>query len=72
VRSEQENNPSTELAYPALKASPYDRQIRIVPSDASLACVRGPESPRKLLSLALQDGPIGRGETVIISTPASM
>lgn len=30
--------------------------------------MRGPETPRNLLSLALQDGPIGRGETVIIDT----
>jgi cellulose biosynthesis protein BcsQ len=68
LESEQENIPSTELMYQALKTSPYDSRIRVVPSDASLARMRGPETPRDLLALALQDAPLGTDETVILDT----
>ncbi len=68
LQSERRNIPSTELFYQALKASPYDGRIRVVPSDGSLARLRGPETPRNLLALALQDAPLGPDETVIIDT----
>jgi len=68
LTSEQENIPSTELFYQALKTSPYDERIRVVPSDASLARLRGPETPRNLLALALQDAPLGEDGAVIIDT----
>jgi cellulose biosynthesis protein BcsQ len=68
LESEQENNPSTELVNQALKTSPYDSRIRVIPSDASLARLRGPETPRNLLALALQDAPLGTDETVILDT----
>lgn len=68
LQSEQENIPSTELLYQALQTSPYDGHIRVLPSDASLARMRGPETARNLLALALQDAPLGVDETVIVDT----
>jgi cellulose biosynthesis protein BcsQ len=68
LKSEQDNIPSTELFNLALVASPYNELIRVIPSAASLARLRGPETPRELLSLALQDAPLGEDETVIIDT----
>ena len=68
LQSEQDNIPSTELFYQALVVSPYNELIRVIPSDASLAQLRGPETPRELLSLALEDAPIGDNETVIVDT----
>lgn len=68
LQSEQVNIPSTELFYQALVDSPYNELIRVIPSAASLAQMRGPETPRELLSLALEDAPIGEDETVIVDT----
>ena len=68
LQSEQDNIPSTELFNQALVDSPYNELIRVIPSDASLAQLRGPETPRELLSLALEDAPIGEDETVIVDT----
>ena len=68
LESEQANIPSTELLFQALKTSSYDSRIRVLPSDAALARLRGPETPRNLLALALQDAPLGADETVIIDT----
>ncbi len=68
LQSEHDNIPSTELFNQALVVSPYKELIRVIPSNASLAQLRGPETPRELLSLALQDAPIGEDETVIIDT----
>ncbi len=67
LQSEQDNIPSTELFNQALVDSPYNELIRVIPSDASLARLRG-ETPRELLSLALQDAPIREDETVIVDT----
>lgn len=68
LESEQDNIPSIELFNQALVVSPYNELIRVIPSAASLARLRGPETPRELLSLALQDAPIGEDETVIVDT----
>ena len=68
LESEQASIPSTELIAQALRPSPYDGRIRVVPSDAALARLRGPETPRELLALALQDAPLGADETVIVDT----
>lgn len=68
LQSEQDNIPSTELFNQALVDSPYNELIRVIPSAASLARLRGPETPRELLSLALEDAPIGEDETVIVDT----
>ena len=68
LRSEQDHIPSTELFFQARVVSPYNDLIRVIPSDASLARLRGPETPRELLSLALEDAPIGKDETVIVDT----
>ena len=68
LQSEQDNIPSTELFSQALRVSPYNELIRVIPSDASLARLRGPETPRELLLLALEDAPLGEDETVIIDT----
>jgi cellulose biosynthesis protein BcsQ len=66
--SEAENIPSSELFRQALKMSPYDECIHVVPSDASLARLRGPETARNLLRLALQDAPLPQDETVIVDS----
>ena len=58
LQSEHDNIPSTELFNQALVVSPYNELIRVIPSDASLARLRGPETPRELLSLALEDAPL--------------
>ncbi len=68
LQSEQDNIPSTELFFQARVVSPYNELIRVIPSAASLARLRGPETPRELLSLALEDTPIGENETVIVDT----
>ena len=68
LESEQDNIPSTELFNQALVVAPYKELIRVIPSAASLGQMRGPETPRELLSLALQDAPIGENETVIVDT----
>ncbi len=68
LQSEQDNIPSTELFSQALRVSPYNELIRVISSDASLARLRGPETPRELLSLALEDAPIGENETIIVDT----
>lgn len=68
LQSELEGMPSTELVYRALKTSPYDGRIRVLPSDASLARMRGPETPRELLGVAVREGPFGEDETIIIDT----
>lgn len=68
LTSEQDHIPSTELFWQALKPSPYDERIRVVPSDASLARLRGPETPRNLLALALKDAPLPQTGTVIVDS----
>lgn len=68
LESELAHIPSSELLAQALKTSPYDARIRVVPSDAGLARLRGPETPRGLLALALQDAPLAADETVIVDT----
>jgi len=68
LKSELDNIPSTELFFQSREFSPYNELIRVVPSDASLARLRGPEIPRELLSLALRDAPIEEDECVIVDT----
>jgi cellulose biosynthesis protein BcsQ len=72
LESEQANIPSTELFRQALQESPYNHLIRVIPSDAALARIRGPETPRDLLALALQDAPLRADETIIIDTSPDM
>jgi cellulose biosynthesis protein BcsQ len=68
LTSEADSIPSTEVFHQALKTSPYDERIRVVPSDASLARLRGPETPRNLLALALQDAPLPQDATIIVDS----
>lgn len=68
LESELQHIPSTELLRQAIRTSPYNDLIRIIPSDASLARLRGPETPRDLLKVALQDAPFNEDETIIIDT----
>lgn len=68
LESEQSGMPSAELVCQALKTSPYDARIRVIPSDASLARMRGPETARELLGVALRDAPFAADETVIVDT----
>ncbi len=68
LESEQAGIPSAELVWQALKTSPYDSRIRVIPSDASLARLRGPETPRELLGVALRDFAWAPEETVIVDT----
>lgn len=68
LESEQGGMPSAEVVWQALKTSPYDSRIRVIPSDASLARLRGPETPRGLLGVALRDFTWAPEETVIVDT----
>jgi cellulose biosynthesis protein BcsQ len=68
LECELENNPSSELLLQSRMASPYNELIHVIPADASLARLRGPETPRELLDLAIQDATLNPGETIIVDT----
>lgn len=68
LQSEMDHIPSSELFHQARVVSPYNELIRVIPADASLARLRGPETPRELLALALQDAPLESDETIIVDT----
>jgi cellulose biosynthesis protein BcsQ len=68
LESELDNIPSSELFLQSRVVSPYNELIHVIPADASLARHRGPETPRELLGLAIQDATLKPGEIIIVDT----
>ncbi len=68
LKSELDNIPSQEILSQAIVPSSYHDLVRILPANAALARLSGPDIPRALLRLALCESPYPQDPLIIIDT----
>ena len=68
LKSELDNIPSQELLAQAVVPCSYHDLVRLIPANAALGKLAGPETPRDLLRLALCGSPFPQDPLTIIDT----